>query len=44
MLETWAERIRAWRGKSLDIFFYCNNDWHAYALKNAQTLKKMLKV
>jgi uncharacterized protein YecE (DUF72 family) len=43
MLRTWADRIRAWRLKSMDVFVYFNNDWGGYAIRNAQTLKKILE-
>jgi uncharacterized protein YecE (DUF72 family) len=41
-LETWAGRIRGWRGQGLDVYVYFNNDWSGFALKNAQTLREML--
>jgi uncharacterized protein YecE (DUF72 family) len=44
MLQTWAERIRAWRERSLDVFLYFNNDWEGYAIKNAlQFTKKVVQ-
>ncbi len=43
-LETWAERIRVWRGGGLDIFAYFNNDMEGYAIKDAETLKGLLGV
>jgi uncharacterized protein YecE (DUF72 family) len=40
-LEQWAETIERWRS-SLDVFAYFNNDWNAYAIRNAIALKRML--
>ena len=43
-LETWAERIRGWRSAGVDVFCYFNNDMEGYAIKDAQTLQRMLGV
>jgi uncharacterized protein YecE (DUF72 family) len=40
-LEEWAERIRGWR-REVDVFAYFNNDWKAYAVRNAKTLMKLV--
>jgi uncharacterized protein YecE (DUF72 family) len=40
-LEEWAERIRRWRRKAA-VFAYFNNDWKAYAVRNAKTLRKLV--
>jgi uncharacterized protein YecE (DUF72 family) len=40
-LEEWRDRIAAWR-RSVEVFAYFNNDWHAYAVKNALWLKQQL--
>ena len=40
-LEEWAQRIEAWR-ESADIYAYFNNDWSAYAVKNALWLRERL--
>jgi len=40
-LEEWAERIRGWR-KRTEVFAYFNNDWSAYAVRNALDLKRLL--
>jgi uncharacterized protein YecE (DUF72 family) len=40
-LEEWAERIRRWRRK-VAVFAYFNNDWKAYAVRNAKTLMKLV--
>jgi uncharacterized protein YecE (DUF72 family) len=37
-LETWKRRIAAWRS-SAEVFAYFNNDWNAYAVKNALFLQ-----
>jgi uncharacterized protein YecE (DUF72 family) len=36
-IEEWAQRIRAWR-RDVAVFAYFNNDWNAYAIRNARTL------
>jgi uncharacterized protein YecE (DUF72 family) len=38
-LREWAERIRAW---DVDAYAYFNNDWEAFAVKNAMRLKELL--
>ena len=43
-LEKWAERVREWRASGLDVFLYFNNDMEGYAIKDAETLKAMLRV
>jgi uncharacterized protein YecE (DUF72 family) len=40
-LDTWRRRIARWRS-SVEVFAYFNNDWNAYAVRNALTLKKIL--
>jgi uncharacterized protein YecE (DUF72 family) len=41
-LEGWAERIAGWL-KSADVYVYFNNDWNAYAIRNALWLRKRLQ-
>jgi uncharacterized protein YecE (DUF72 family) len=36
-LEEWAARIKKWR-RDVEVFAYFNNDWNAYAVRNAKTL------
>ena len=36
-LATWRRRIAAWRSRS-EVFAYLNNDWEAFAPRNAMTL------
>jgi uncharacterized protein YecE (DUF72 family) len=38
-LEEWAARIEDW-SRSVDVFAYFNNDWKAYAIRNALFLKR----
>jgi uncharacterized protein YecE (DUF72 family) len=38
-LQEWAERIRSW---SCDAYAYFNNDWEAFAVRNAARLKELL--
>jgi uncharacterized protein YecE (DUF72 family) len=40
-IEEWAERIRDWR-REVDVFAYYNNDWNAYAIRNARLLTKLV--
>ena len=40
-IDEWAERIAGWR-RSRDVFAYFNNDWNAYAIRNAQRLASRL--
>lgn len=41
-LKKWAEKIKKWQAKGLDIYIYFNNDALGYAVKNARTLKSMI--
>lgn len=41
-LEQWAARIKQWNSAGKMLYAYFNNDVHGYALKNAETLKKMV--
>ena len=36
-LATWRRRIAAWRSR-VDVLAYLNNDWEAFAARNAMTL------
>jgi uncharacterized protein YecE (DUF72 family) len=38
-LREWSERIRAW---DADVYAYFNNDWEAFAVRNALRLKELL--
>jgi uncharacterized protein YecE (DUF72 family) len=40
-LEAWAERIHGWRREGT-IYVYFNNDWKAFAPRNASQLRKQL--
>jgi uncharacterized protein YecE (DUF72 family) len=40
-LESWAERIRCWRRRG-DVYAYFNNDWEAFAVRNAQRLQQLV--
>ena len=40
-LETWRRRIAAWRSRA-EVFAYFNNDWQAFAVRNARWLAKRL--
>jgi uncharacterized protein YecE (DUF72 family) len=39
-LQEWAARIRGW---DVDLYAYFNNDWEAFAPRNALRLKKLLQ-
>jgi uncharacterized protein YecE (DUF72 family) len=41
-LREWAERIRRWR-RRVEVFVYLNNDWEAFAVRNALRLKELLR-
>jgi uncharacterized protein YecE (DUF72 family) len=40
-LHEWARRIAAWGGE-LDVYAYFNNDWEAFAPRNALALRRMV--
>jgi uncharacterized protein YecE (DUF72 family) len=40
-LEEWSSRIAAWR-RHVEVFAYFNNDWSAFAVRNALALKQAL--
>ena len=42
MLGTWAERIREWKDRGLDVYMYFNNDWEGNAIRNATSLIDLL--
>jgi len=40
-LETWAQRLHLWRADGT-IYVYFNNDWEAFAPRNASRLRKLI--
>jgi uncharacterized protein YecE (DUF72 family) len=38
----WAERIAGWRDAGTDVYTYFNNDWEAFAPRNAALLRRLL--
>jgi len=40
-LEAWKQRIASWRSRA-EVFVYCNNDWEAFAVRNATWLRRRL--
>jgi uncharacterized protein YecE (DUF72 family) len=40
-LEEWAQRFESWR-REVEIFAYFNNDWEAFAVRNALWLRRRL--
>jgi uncharacterized protein YecE (DUF72 family) len=43
-LRAWAERIRDWSERGIDVYAYFNNDWEGFAIRNARRLQKLLGV
>jgi uncharacterized protein YecE (DUF72 family) len=41
-LAEWSKRIARWR-KAVDVYCYFNNDWKAYAVRNALELQRLLQ-
>jgi uncharacterized protein YecE (DUF72 family) len=41
-LKTWAKRIKKWRSRSKDVYFYFNNDPEGHAIRNAKSLQKLV--
>jgi uncharacterized protein YecE (DUF72 family) len=41
-LEDWARRLDRWRGAGEELYLYFNNDWEAFAVRNARALAEML--
>jgi uncharacterized protein YecE (DUF72 family) len=42
-LEQWARRIAQWRRRA-EVFVYFNNDWEGFAVENAKSLKRRLRL
>jgi len=42
-LKLWLKKIKNWQQKKRDFYIYFNNDTAGYAVKNAKTLKNLLK-
>ena len=40
-IEQWARQIDSWR-KQVEVFAYFNNDWNAFAVRNAVRMKRVL--
>ncbi|HEX8713925.1 MAG TPA: DUF72 domain-containing protein, partial [Solirubrobacteraceae bacterium] len=41
-LGAWAERLHRWREKR-ELYVYFNNDWEAFAPRNARLLRRRLR-
>ena len=41
-LSWWADRVREWAGAGKDVFVYFNNDGCGHAVRNAETLRRLL--
>ncbi|MBN1192001.1 MAG: DUF72 domain-containing protein [Dehalococcoidales bacterium] len=44
VLSNWAEQFSLWAGQGKEIFCYFDNDGKGYAVRNASTLKELLKI
>ena len=42
-IEEWARRIAQWRRRA-EVFVYFNNDWEGFAVENARSLKRRLRL
>jgi uncharacterized protein YecE (DUF72 family) len=42
-LQWWADRVREWDAMQRDVFVYFNNDGHGHAVRNAQTLQRLVQ-
>ena len=42
-LAEWASRIAGWRDAGIDVYAYFNNDWEAFAPRNAAALARLLR-
>jgi uncharacterized protein YecE (DUF72 family) len=42
-LDEWARRIAQWRRRA-EVFVYFNNDWEGFAVENARSLKRRLRL
>jgi uncharacterized protein YecE (DUF72 family) len=42
-LRAWAARLARW-GESVDVYAYFNNDWEAFAPRNARALRRMVAI
>lgn len=43
-MKDYARKIRKWAKEGHDIWVFFNNDWFTYAIQNAKTLMKLLKI
>jgi uncharacterized protein YecE (DUF72 family) len=41
-LQAWARRFERWR-REVEIYVYFNNDWEAFAVRNARRLKQLIR-
>jgi len=39
----WAERLREWQGMGREVFVYFNNDGYGNAVRNARTLRAIVR-
>ena len=42
-LQADARLVRRWRAEGRDVYVYYNNDWRAFALKNALALARSVR-
>ncbi len=43
-MQEWAQKIKKWTKRGLDVYAYFNNDAFGYAVENARELKQLLKM
>jgi len=43
-IKKWAEKIKKWQKKGIEVFCYFNNDARAFAIENAKELKNLLNI
>jgi uncharacterized protein YecE (DUF72 family) len=43
-LQQWAGRLDRWRDAGEELYLYFNNDWEAFAVRDAEALGQMLRV
>ncbi|MFA5867684.1 MAG: DUF72 domain-containing protein [Actinomycetota bacterium] len=43
-LKPWADKIASWMAEDIDVYAYFNNDTKGFAIRNALSLRRMLKM
>jgi uncharacterized protein YecE (DUF72 family) len=42
-IDEWARRIASWRSRA-EVLVYFNNDWEGFAVENAKSLRRRLRL